>query len=40
MRGAQNAIPGYSSAGGSGAELELALEYGYTTILQTFSYKP
>jgi hypothetical protein len=40
MRGAQNAIPGISSAGGEGANAELALGYGHTTILQTFSYKP
>lgn len=40
MRGAQNAIPGFSGATGVGFGAQLSLIGGNATILQTFSYKP
>ncbi|MDC8769972.1 hypothetical protein [Roseateles albus] len=40
MRGAQNAIPGFSAATGVGVGAQLSLIGGNATILQTFSYKP
>ncbi|WP_310383200.1 hypothetical protein, partial [Roseateles sp.] len=40
MRGAQNAIPGFSMGAGVGVGGQLSLMGGNATILQTFSYKP